>query len=67
MNHYISYSKEFTFVIFYNCSVDETAMAVQKLINDMKNGAVMRLIKPNEDTPLLMQYIEYKWTAVENN
>ena len=42
-------------------------MAVQKWINDKKNGAVMRLIKPNEDTPLLMQYIEYKWTAVENN
>ena len=51
----------------YNCSVDETAMAVQKLINDKKNGAVMRLIKPSEDAPLLMQYMEYKWTPIEKN
>ena len=51
----------------YDCSVDETALAVQKLINDKKNGAVMQLFKQSEDTPLLMQYMEYKWTPVENN
>ena len=43
------------------------ALAVQKLIKDKKNGAVMQLFKQSEDTPLLMQYMEYKWTPVESN
>ena len=55
-----------TFTTVYNFSVDETATAVQKLINDKKNGAVMQVFKKSADTPLVMQYMEYKWTPVEN-